>query len=76
MNDIKDKLGTIDSTLVRMDVTLAKQSVQLAEHMKRTEMLEERVAPIERHVIQVGAILKLLTFIAVVAETYRAIKGG
>lgn len=41
------KLESIDSHLSDIDIKLAVQSEQLGEHMRRTELLEERVAPLE-----------------------------
>jgi len=48
--DIDQKLDKLDSHLERIDITLAKQSVVLEDHVKRTTLLEARVIPIEDHV--------------------------
>jgi len=58
------KINKIEEHLANIDVTLAKQSVILEEHIKRTYQLEERVTPIERHIIQSHGILKFIGFMA------------
>lgn len=61
LDRIDDHIGKIASHSANVDVTLAKQSVLLEEHIRRTRLLEERVeqeaqdvtetmAPIKRHV--------------------------
>lgn len=40
---VDDKLEDIRSSLNSIDVTLAKQEVQLAEHIRRTGLLEDFV---------------------------------
>lgn len=58
MDDISDHLGSID-------VTLAKQSVLLEEHIKRSNMLEEIVMPIKSHVDVIKVIMKVMILPAV-----------
>lgn len=57
---IEDRLERVEAILQRMDVTLAAQHVSLENHIRRTELLEESVRPIEKHVAVVGAIGKIL----------------
>lgn len=57
---INARLERIEATLNRIDVTLAKQHVSLETHIKRTDLLEERLEPISAHVAIVGAIGKIL----------------
>lgn len=59
-----DKLDKIEQHLSNIDVTLAKQSVILDIHVKRTNQLEDRVIPVEKYIVQSNAILKFLGFIA------------
>ena len=59
----------IDDTLEHMsniDVTLAMQHVSLAEHIRRTELLENDIIPIKSHVAMVHGGLKVLGVIALV----------
>lgn len=61
LDRIDDHIGKIASHSANVDVTLARQSVLLEEHIRRTHLLEQRVeqeardvaeamAPIKRHV--------------------------
>lgn len=82
MKEIIEKLEKIDDRLLCIDKTLVKQEENLQEHMRRTDLAEERleklhveVTPIKSHVEQVkGAakfisLLTLLTSIASVIYT-------
>lgn len=54
---ILDKVEQLDDHLYSIDTTLGKQSVILEEHVKRTNLLEEALKPIQTHVGNVkGAI--------------------
>lgn len=59
LSKVEDRLGSIDKTLV-------KQEAQLAEHIRRTELLEQEIKPIKKHVAYLQAGLKLLGLIALV----------
>lgn len=76
---MENKLDKIIEKIASIDVTLAKQSVILEEHVKRTNLLEEKIEPIEKHVAMVNGALKLLGLIAIIVAiiegTYR-IMGG
>lgn len=60
LNRIEDKLDKVLEKASSTDVTLAKQSVILEEHMRRTEALEAIVIPIKSKVDVVMTIIKLL----------------
>ena len=69
MDDIKKSLGSISSDLKEInknireiDLTLVKQEQQLAEHIRRTNLLEEKMKPLESHVNHMQAGFKLLAF--------------
>jgi chromosome segregation ATPase len=66
-----NKLDQLDERLHSIDVTLAKQEVNLQEHMRRTELLEAEVndvrasiEPVQDHVKIVNGILKFIGFLA------------
>ncbi len=61
---IDGKLDKIQESISRIDVTLAKQSVILDEHVKRSTMLEAKMEPIEKHVTIANAALKILGVLA------------
>lgn len=71
---ILDKIEKIDDRLNSVDKTMIKQESNLAEHMRRTDLLEiqqksmfshlgSEIDPIKSHVEKVKAILKFLMFI-------------
>jgi len=57
---IENKLDKITDHMANIDVTLAKQSVLLDEHIKRSNLLEAKLAPVEKHVAIINTILKIL----------------
>lgn len=70
---IFDKLDRIEARLAAIDVTLAKQHESLAEHMRRTAVLEEEMHPVVKHVEQVrgaGLLLGLLAMLATIASVW------
>lgn len=66
MKKLEDKLDKLSEMQGEMNVTLAKQSVILEEHVKRTNLLEAKITPIERHVAMVNGALKLLGVLALI----------
>ena len=69
MDMLIKKLDTLDSRLDNIDVTLAKQHVQLAEHIRRTNLIEDSMKPIEIHVAKVTSGLALAVKLLSVAST-------
>lgn len=47
---LDEKLDKIDGRLDALTVNLAENTASLKEHMRRTELLENQVKPIEAHV--------------------------
>lgn len=67
LNRIEEKLDTITDRLASIDVTLAKQSVILDEHVKRSNLLEAKLTPVERHVSMVSGAIKLIVLGSAIA---------
>lgn len=63
---IEDKVDKIVDKLGHIDVTLVRQNLTLEEHVRRTEALEALVEPIRTKVSMAEGALKLLGFAAVV----------
>ena len=61
-------------------VTLAQNTASLQEHMRRTTALEERFAPVERHVIMWAGVGKAIGVIGALASllyaAVRLLRGG
>lgn len=64
LNRIEDKIDKISDSIGSINITLAKQHQSLDEHMRRTELLEKIVEPIEKHVIMINGIIKLIVLLA------------
>lgn len=62
---MEDKLDKIMERINNIDVTLGKQSVILEEHVRRTNILEKKLEPVEKHVAMVHGALKFLGIIAI-----------
>lgn len=64
---IHDKLDRIESTLSKQEVTLARLTVSVEEHVKRSNMLEDALKPIQTHVSMVQGAVKLISILGVLA---------
>ncbi len=70
MSDLKrieDKIDRIDDKISNIDSTLAAQHVSLKDHMRRTDLLEQTIRPIEKHVYMVNGVLKAIGILAMLA---------
>jgi predicted metallo-beta-lactamase superfamily hydrolase len=65
MKDIDQKLDKIIDSISEINVTLGKQSVILDEHIRRTNILEEKIEPVEKHVHRVEGAFKLFSLMGV-----------
>lgn len=68
MDDLKRferKLDNISENISEINITLAAQHVSLAEHIRRTQLLEEAVKPLEKHVAMVNGVMKFIGIIAI-----------
>ena len=65
MDDRVDaKLDKISDHIANIDITLAKQEVSLKEHIRRTDILEAKVLPIEKNFIMAKGVLQFIGVIA------------
>lgn len=71
--DTDHKIDLILERMNSIDITLVRQSVILAEHIKRTNLLEAKIAPLEKHVNYVEGFLKGMGILAMVAGLIAAI---
>jgi len=61
---IEGKIDVLDTRLDSVDVTLAKQEVSLSEHIRRTEIIEGRLEPIESYMDKTKGVLVFVAFLA------------
>lgn len=71
---VLNKLDEMDKRIDSIDITLAKQHVSLEEHIKRTNLLEMKLEPIDTHVKSVNAVLKFAGGIAILLAAFESIK--
>lgn len=64
---IEKKVDDISEHLSSIDVTLGAQHISLKEHVRRTNLLEQKLHPVEVHVNRVEGALKLITLAAAIA---------
>lgn len=61
------RLDEIERTLHAIDKTLAVNTEHLAEHMRRTAIIEKELQPVVKHVEQMRGAAKLLALLALLA---------
>lgn len=69
---LEEKLDKMADHMAEMNVTLGKQSIILEEHIRRTDLLEKKIEPIEKHVHRVEGAFKLIGLIATLAAIVEA----
>lgn len=70
---MNDKLDHILKDVGEINTTLAVQAEQLKEHIRRTELLEARVQPLEAVVVTLKGFLKVLTVLAVISTIVQGV---
>lgn len=61
---IESKIDTLHDKLSSIDATLIQQHEQLAYHIKRTDLLEDDIKPIKKHVAAVEGAIKFIGVLA------------
>lgn len=64
---IENKLDKVVDQIGEIKETTAKQQVSLDYHIKRTDLLEEKLEPVEKHVELISALFKIIGGLAVIA---------
>lgn len=65
---LEEKLDKLDNRLDGVHVTLVKQHSSLAEHMRRTELLENALIPVKEQQAQIIGAGKLVAMLGVIAS--------
>lgn len=65
LNRVEEKLDSVKDAIAEINVTLAAQHESLKEHMRRTALLEHRMEPVERHVLALNGIVKIIGALSV-----------
>lgn len=73
LDKIEAKIDKIQDRLSSIDITLAAQHESLKTHIKRTDLLEMKLEPAEKHVIAVNALLRVLGYSAIIVAIIEGI---
>lgn len=60
---IEDHLDSISKDVAEINITMAKNTALLDEHIRRTNLLEEAIKPIQEHVFHIRGFIKISLFI-------------
>lgn len=63
---LEAKIDKVVDEITSIQITLAKQHISLETHIKRTDLLENEVRPIKKHVTMVDGVFKFLGFLALI----------
>lgn len=66
LDKLDEKLDKANEKVSEIDKTLARNTDSLAEHMRRTSLLEDELKPIKKHMALFEAGLKILGVLSVV----------
>ena len=78
MDPIDKKLDKISDSVHKIEIHMAEYNQQLKIHIKGVQLLEQRVSPIEKHVIMVQGAMKFVGFLAAaftIIEIVLALRG-
>ena len=64
---LEAKLDRVANDIGEINKTLAAQHVSLKEHIRRTHILEIKIAPLEKHVHMIGGVLKAVAILGILA---------
>lgn len=70
---LDEKLDRLDMRLDNIDVTLTKQAAQLEYHIKRTDLLEEKVKPVVDYATAAWVAIKVAGAAAVIVGLLKAL---
>lgn len=65
MDRVLDKLDKMDEKIDGIDKTLVRNTASLEEHMRRTELLEAAIKPVQEHVVMVKGVGKAIGYLGV-----------
>lgn len=71
---IEAKLDDLVERQGEMNVTLEKQHQSLRDHMRRTQLLENEIKPVKKHVAMVEGALKLVGLISLLVGIYLGVR--
>jgi len=70
---IENKLDKVVDNISEINATTAKQQVSLDYHIKRTDLLEKKLEPVEEHVALMSSVFKIVAGLTLVAGLVQVI---
>jgi hypothetical protein len=67
---LDSKISKTDEKIGNIEVILARNTTSLEEHIKRTNILEQKLEPVETHVKHVEGIVKFTIWLATISGLY------
>lgn len=64
---IFNKIDKMDERLNNIDTSLVRQTVSLEEHVKRTNLLEDEIKPIKKHIYFVNAVFRIIGLLSTIS---------
>jgi hypothetical protein len=66
-NKIDQKLEKIEDSIQEIKITLVRNTDSLEYHIRRTDLLEKNLEPVQTHVKHVEGVIKFIGIIALIA---------
>ena len=67
LDRLEQKIDDLNHHLSSIDTTLALQHASLAEHIHRSDLLEKKLEPVEKHVSMIHGVLKFIGLLGILA---------
>ncbi len=67
LDRLEKKIDKVLDHVANHDVTAARQQVSLDEHIRRTNILEHKFEPVQKHVAMVNGALKVISALGISA---------
>ena len=69
-----DKLDEIINKLAQVNISIAEIKVDVAHHIKRTDLLEKQIEPMKQHASELAGVVKFFKFMALVIGLIEAVR--
>lgn len=73
-NRIPAKLDEISDKLSDINISIARIEVDIAHHIKRTDLLEKQVEPMKKHADELTGVIKFLKLLALIIGLIEAVR--
>ena len=70
---LEEKLDFLGEHLAEIDKTLVRNTVSLEDHVRRTNLLETKLEPVEKHVAVIQGIAKFIALLGALLGIAKAV---